>query len=84
MLLRPYCCPVLQGGQFGLAEVEVVTADVDLDEVVSYRWVCRTGRTVPFLGSSPLHVSWCSAAVHLQKAVHFPHVPDVHTRNTVY
>ncbi|KXZ51564.1 hypothetical protein GPECTOR_12g527 [Gonium pectorale] len=28
---------VAQGGQFGLAEVEVVTAVVDLDEIVSYR-----------------------------------------------
>ena len=28
---------VAQGAQFGLSEVEVVTAAVDLDEVVAYR-----------------------------------------------
>lgn len=28
-----------QGSQFSLREVEVVVATVDLDEVVSYRWV---------------------------------------------
>jgi hypothetical protein len=29
---------VAQGSQFSLADVEVVTANVDLDAVVSYRW----------------------------------------------
>ena len=29
---------VAQGSQFSLRDVEVVTARVDLDEVVSYRW----------------------------------------------
>lgn len=30
---------VAQGDQFSLSEVEVVTATVDLDDIVSYRWV---------------------------------------------
>jgi NAD+ synthase (glutamine-hydrolysing) len=29
---------VAQGSQFGMADVEVVVATVDLDEVVSYRY----------------------------------------------
>ena len=31
------CCICLQGSQFSIEDVEVVTATVDLDEVVSYR-----------------------------------------------
>ncbi len=34
---RNNCCICLQGSQFSIEDVEVVTATVDLDEVVSYR-----------------------------------------------
>lgn len=50
---------VAQGGQFGLAEVEVVTADVDLDEVVSYRCSISSLREQASSTSPPVLVPVC-------------------------
>ncbi|GIL46495.1 hypothetical protein Vafri_3475, partial [Volvox africanus] len=51
---------VAQGGQFGLEEVEVVTATVDLDEVVSYRCSISSLREQASTTSAPavVHVDF--------------------------
>ncbi len=42
LLSIAHLCPMRQGSQFGVGDVEVVTATVDLDEVVSYRGACSS------------------------------------------
>ena len=49
------CCCLAQGTQFGLKDVEVVTATVDLDEVVSYRYDNDQGTTVQGCSMTSIH-----------------------------
>ncbi len=53
-----------QGSQFGLSDVEVVTATVDLDEVVSYRWVWMGREDMQYILRTSHHQPLSESTIH--------------------